>query len=83
MATQTVILDKDILQSLSLTSERLEAAGLRTGTPVTVEVEQGKITLRPVSVDDQLASLDELVGLSASTPGLVEELQRERRHHQW
>jgi hypothetical protein len=73
MPAQNVILDSDLIHSLCLTPEKLEAAGLRKGVPLAVSLEDGRIVLRPTD------PIDALCGLIAGGPSLSDELIAERR----
>jgi len=83
MSTQIVTLDALLIRSLALTPEKAEAAGLHPGSRLSVSVSDGRITLEPLSLETKLEMIGELYGLYASTPGLVEELQQERRQDKW
>jgi len=57
MAAQTVILDPDLIHSLSLTPEGMEQAGLEPGIAVTVVLGPGKITLQKTDPREEFAAL--------------------------
>ena len=69
----------DSAGSISLPAVTKEIYGLHPGSRVTVSNEEGRIILQPLLAN----SLDELHGIFSSTPGLIEELQNERRQDKW
>ncbi|WP_213806981.1 AbrB/MazE/SpoVT family DNA-binding domain-containing protein [Granulicella sp. dw_53] len=64
---------------LPLPAEAQTTLGLHPGSRLAVSVEDGRIVLQPVSMDD----LDELCGIFSTNPGSSEELQQERRKDRW
>jgi hypothetical protein len=61
MATQTVILDPQLISSLSLTPDSIAQAGLWTGVAVNVSLEPGKITLQKTDPREELALLRSII----------------------
>ena len=64
---------------LALPADAQSALGLHPGSRLAITFEADRIILQPVDSDE----LDELCGILAGGPDLVEELQRERRKDNW
>jgi hypothetical protein len=77
MAAQIAIIESP--DTLRLSEEAQAALRLHPGSRITVTVEEARVTLQPVEEDD----LDDLAGSLASSPGMAEELQADRRREKW
>lgn len=77
MTFQTAVLNAQ--GDLPLTPELREALGLHAGSPIKITVDAGHLLVEPLPV----RTLEELHGMFASTPGLVEEVIEERHRSKW
>jgi hypothetical protein len=65
-------------ETLPLSPEAQSALGLRAGSRIAVTIEQGRVTLQPLELEDEEEDLDRLAGSLSSSPSMADELQKER-----
>ena len=77
MAQQITVVDSP--DTLHLSEEAQVALRLQPGSRLSVLIQDDCVILQPVEEDD----LDSLAGSLASSPGMADELQSERRSDKW